>query len=564
MVDGVPLNSALTGFINPGIIQTDSVERVELVKGAFSSLYGSNAMAGVINVITKKRTEDGWAATPFIAAGDYGYRESGSHVEAKEGKLSCSLDGGYRSIDNHYRNDDRVKYAYTMFSGSWKRTQTDTANAGFREARLSGRFVYDHSDTTGFTLGGSYSGGYTGMGETAHLRPEQDRDLDRELYYLHAGGHTLVLDTVQLEARVYTNYDETDSDDENMTGHDLPWGTLYRYEYGDRKYWGRDNGLQLKAALPWSGCNFLTVGTDFNWKRGYWRNRGAGGRVIEQTMDETMSTQALYAQNETELFDRLTVTLGGRFDVNSESESAFSPKLGLLYRLSDRISLRGSAGRAFRAPNLSELYMPTWQMVAGIPFESNPDLDPEALWSYDLGIAVQVHETTKLELTGFYTEARDLISNVVTRGVMRYENLSKVETDGFEAGIETAPLSWLTAYANYTYTHAVDKDLGRMGNTPMHRFNAGVQSQWRMAPRAVLTTGLDLRYTDSLFFQDRMTKNLLKLDAFTVADLSVRLDLFERLGIKAVVTNLGNEKYEQHNGDIGPARSYWMKMDYRF
>jgi outer membrane receptor protein involved in Fe transport len=277
-----------------------------------------------------------------------------------------------------------------------------------------------------------------------------------------------------------------------------------------------------------------------------------------------MSTQALYAQNETELFERLTITLGGRFDANSESQSAFSPKLGLLYRLSDRISMRGSAGRAFRAPNLSELYMPTWQMVAGIPFESNPDLDPEVLWSYDLGIAVQFHETTKLELTGFYTEATDLITNVVTRGVMRYENLSKVTTDGFEAGIKTAPLPWLTAYANYTYTHAVDKDLGRMGNTPMHRFNAGVETRWRVTQQALLTTGLDLRYTDILFYQDRMTKNLLKLDAFTVVDFSVRLDLYECLGVKAVITNLANENYEQHNGDIGPARSYWMKMDYRF
>ncbi|MBN2107176.1 MAG: TonB-dependent receptor [Deltaproteobacteria bacterium] len=564
MVDGVPINSALTGFINPGIIQPESIERVEVVKGAFSSLYGSNAMGGVINIITKKRTVDGREATPFAAAGDYGYRESGTRVEAKEGKLSCSLDGGYRSIDNHYRNDSRVKYGCNMLSGKWKRTETDTANAGFREARLSGRFDYDHSSTTGLTLGGGYSGSFTGMGETTHLTPPRDRDLDRELYYLHAGGHTQVLDRVRLEARAYTNYEETDSDDENMTGYELPFGTFYRYEYGDRKYWGRDNGLQLKASLPWASCNFFTLGADLNWKRGYWRNRGKGGRVIDRTMDETMTTQALYGQNETELFERLTVTLGGRFDVNSESQSSFSPKLGLLYRLSDRISLRGSAGRAFRAPNLSELYMPTWQMVAGIPFESNPDLDPEVIWSYDLGMTVQVHETTKLELTGFYTDATDLITNVVTRGVMRYENLSKVTTDGFEAGIETAPLPWLTGYANYTYTHAVDKDLGRMGNTPMHRFNGGVQTIWRLCPQAVLFTGLDCRYTDRLFYQDRMTKNLLKLDAFTVVDLTVRLDLYERLGVKAVMTNVINENYEQHNGDIGPARSYWMKMECRF
>jgi outer membrane receptor protein involved in Fe transport len=61
-----------------------------------------------------------------------------------------------------------------------------------------------------------------------------------------------------------------------------------------------------------------------------------------------------------------------------------------------------------------------------------------------------------------------------------------------------------------------------------------------------------------------MTKNLLKLDSFTVLDLTMRLDFYERLGVKAVMTNVTNEKYEQHNGDIGPARSYWMRMEYRF
>jgi|GEM_PF-1332949 len=564
MVDGMPLNSALTGFINPGIIQNDSVERVELVKGAFSSLYGSNAMGGVINVITKKRTKDGWEAVPFCATGDYGYRESGVHFDAKEGKLSCSLDSGYRSIDNHYRNDHRGKYSYNMLTGAWGRTEIDTTNAGLRNPRLSGRIDYDISSATGITVGGGYSGGFTGMGKTTHLHPARDYNIDRQLYYLHAGGHTQIFNAVKAEARLYTNYDSTDMDGENMAERRGLIGTRYRYEYGDQKYWGRDTGLQIKTALPLGEVNYFTLGTDLNYKQGYWKIRDADGDVIDKTMDKTMTTQALYAQNETELWQRFTVTLGGRFDANSRSESSFSPKLGLLCRITDRISLRGSAGRAFRAPNLSELYMPTWQMVPGIPFMSNPDLDPEKIRSYDLGVSIKLPGSTALKLTAFYTDAKDLISNVVTGGVMRYENLSKVETDGFEAAIESAPLPWLSGYLNYTYTHAVDKKLGRMGNTPLHRVNAGVQSATRISLHAVLTACLDTRFTDKMFYQDRMTKNLLKLDAFTVFDLTLRLDLFERLGIKAVMTNLTNEQYEQHNGDIGPARSYWMRAEYRF
>jgi len=563
MVDGVPLNSALTGFVIPGIIQPSSIEQIEVVKGGFSSLYGSNAMGGVINIITKKRKADGWGVQPFCAAGGDGYRESGLHAEAKEGKLTGSLDINYRRIHNHYRNDHRVDYSYNFLTGAWSREKTDTVKAGFREGRAAGRIDYKISPTSGLTFSGGYSDNYSGLGETTHLDPAEDRTTKRQLYYLNAGGHTIAFDTVKLNALVYTNYDNTEMDDENRRWGEGLLGTRSGYEYGGRKFWGRDTGLQVKAVMPLGSYTSLTAGTDINYKQGYWRNWGRRGKLIDATMDRTMTTQAVYLQSETELFQRFTLTLGGRFDANNSSESSFSPKVGLLCRLNDHISLRGSAGRAFRAPNLSELYMPTWQMVPGIPFMSNPDLDPEVLWSYDLGLSLRLFDHTTLKLTGFYTEAEDLINAVMTIGAMRLENLNKVKTDGCEVSLETAPLGWFSGYANYTYTHAVDKDLGRMGNIPLHRINAGVQATTRLSPQAVLTSCLDMRFTDKMFYQDRMTKNLLQLDSFTVFDLTLRLDLWEHLGIKAVMTNVTNEQYEQHNADAGPERAYWMRVEYR-
>ena len=88
MVDGVPTNSALTGFIYPNQIQNSAIERIEVVKGAFSSLYGSNAMGGVINIITKERKEDGVDVAPSVKTGSFGLRESGIAVNGKEGKLA--------------------------------------------------------------------------------------------------------------------------------------------------------------------------------------------------------------------------------------------------------------------------------------------------------------------------------------------------------------------------------------------------------------------------------------------------------------------------------------------
>ncbi len=564
MVDGMPINSALTGFVIPGIIQPETIERIEVVKGAFSALYGSNAMGGVINIITKKRTMEGRSEMPYISAGSDGFREAGIRLEAKKDRLSGSINAGYRSIRNHYRTDRRVKYSYNPFSGGFTTRETDTVNAVFRDRRFAGRLDYQVSDRTTLMLSGGYTESDTGMGRTTHLPRERDRNMNRTLYYLNLTAQTLLFDELELETRLYTNYDRTETDDENMVEHQGFFGSRYSYEYGDQDYWGRDTGLQLKAATPLSCTSFLTAGIDLNFKEAYWKNRGSDGRVIDRTMDEDMTTQALYLQHEIELFERLTVTLGGRFDANSESESSFSPKMGILYRLNDRIQIRGSIGRAFRAPTLTELHQPTWQMIPGVPFMSNPDLDPEVIWSYDLGISVKIHKNASFKLTAFYTDAEDLITAVITNGVMRYENVNKIETDGFEVGLEVSPVSWLKGYANYTYTHAVDKEQGRLGDTPLHRVNAGVQTVHRIAPRAVLTTALDVRFTDSMFYQDRMTKNLLEMDAFTIADLTVQLDLFDRLNIKAVVTNLTDEEYEQHNADAGPERAYWVKCSCKF
>ena len=122
MMDGVPLNSALTGFVQPNQIQLSSIERVEVVKGPFSSLYGSNAMGGVINIISKKRKTDGVDIVPMFKSGNYGFIKTGVSVLGRKGGFSYSLDGSYRSIDNHYRRDKQVKYAFNPATGGFDKS----------------------------------------------------------------------------------------------------------------------------------------------------------------------------------------------------------------------------------------------------------------------------------------------------------------------------------------------------------------------------------------------------------------------------------------------------------
>ena len=564
MMDGVPLNSPITGFLNFNQFQLSSIERVEVVKGPFSSLYGSNAMGGVINIISKKRKKEGIDIVPIFKLGNYDFREGGISVLGRKGKFSYSLTGNYRTIDNHYRRDEQIDYIYNPATGFNKRYKDVSECSEYNDKRIFARFDYDFSDVTSITFTGNYMKAYTEMGPTVFLPVKRKKDQDKTSYFLNLTAHTMLFNNLDLEARIFTNYDKVEAKWEHIIDNPAPFGPPFLFMYGDRDYWGRNVGAQIKASMPVMDFSYLTVGIDSNFIKAHWENTKEDGSVIGDVMDETMNTYAIYLQDEMEFFSRLLITLGARYDINSETEDSFSPKLGILYKLNDNISFRGSIGRAFRAPNLQELYSPTWMMIPGIPFKSNPDLDPEIVWSYELGTLIRFADRFKFNLAGFYSKAKDLISAPIRGGIQRYENLNEVETDGFEVALEGKIFPWLSGYANYTYTHSVEEEEGRLDDMPLHYVNSGIRFAHELGHKKRFTASLDARYYGSRFFKDRRTQKKIDLDSFTVLDFNMRFDLFDHLGIQMAVTNITDEEYEIHGSVLGPERCWWVKVDYKF
>ncbi|WP_461833591.1 TonB-dependent receptor plug domain-containing protein [Desulfothermus sp.] len=565
MMDGVPLNSPITGFLNFNQFQLSSIERVEVVKGPFSSLYGSNAMGGVINIISKKREKEGIDIVPMVRLGNFDFKEGGLSILGRKGKFFYSLNGDYRTIDNHYRRDKEVDYIYNPATGGFNKRYKDVSKySDYNDKRIFARCDYDFSDVTGITFTGNYMKAYTERGTTVFLPVERKRDQDKTSYFLNLSGHTTLFNKLDLEARIFTNYDKSEAKLEHIIDNSAPFGPPFLFVYGDRDYWGRNVGAQIKASIPVKNFSYLTFGIDSNFIKAHWKNTKEDGSVIGDVMDETMNTYAIYLQDEMEFYSRLLITLGARYDINSETEDSFSPKLGILYKLNDNISFRASVGRAFRAPNLQELYSPTWMMIPGIPFKSNPDLDPETVWSYELGTSIKFSDRFKFDLTGFYSKAEDLISAIIKAGIQRFENLNEVETDGFEIAMEGKIFSWLSSYINYTYTHSVEEKRGRLDDMPLHQANSGIRLTHEFGPKKRFTTSLDARYYGSRFFKDRKTQKKIDLDSFTVLDFNMRFELFDRLGIQMAVTNITDEDYEIHGSVLGPERCWWVKVDYKF
>jgi iron complex outermembrane receptor protein len=600
MMDGVPLNSALTGFAYP--LRTDlfAVEQIEVVKGSFSSLYGSNAMGGVINVISKQRKEEGYEGKVRAYGGDHGFFESGATLLGKKNKLSFNLDVARQELSNQYRRDKTLDYKYDRATGSFSKVYSPVTDAEYDTNKLFARMDYDVDGITSLTFTGNYAVSNSANGKTKYVDPGQ-RDLGdstKDLYFLNLSGKTRIMDSLDLDMRIYTNYDKSESKREHIVSNPASGGTggmggmggmrtmssmpgmgdtgstggmgdmgdapPFLFLFGDIEHWGRDTGVQVKGSGAVGLSHYLTGGMDFNYMEGYWKNTKEDGTVIDHTMDEEMNNIAFYLQDEINLTDTFIATLGCRYDINSESENSFSPKVGLFYRFNDRISFRGSLGRAFRAPNLNELFTPTWMMIPGVPFEANPDLDPEVIWSYDIGTTILVNRDMVFKLTGFYSKAEDLISNPIDKGVMKYENLDEVTTDGFEMGITGKMLGWMGYHLNGTYTHSCEKGEGRRGDVPLYQVNAGIQTRHSLGAGFSLSTSLDARYNDEIFYTDRMSGKTIDIDAYTLYDMAICLHYKENLKLKCAVYNLTDEEYEIHGSKLGPERYYWAGMEVTF
>ncbi len=570
MIDGVPLNSGLSDLSYTSGIDLSIIDQIEVVQGNFSSLYGSNAMGGVINVISKKMKHDGHEVTARFNAGDFGYLEAGSNIIGRRGKITFSLNGSYQKLDNRYRRDEQLEYERSggmgMGAVTYTKVYTDIEDADSETSKLFARLDYEVDDVTSVTLSGNYSAGKLNLGDSENLSVTRDLG-DREMntLFLNLSGRTKFSENFKADIQLYSNYDERDTNKEQRIAGGMGMGASYNF--GHQNFWGRNNGLQLKANAKVSERHYITSGIDVNYKEGYWKETYESGEVIDAILDKTMTNYAVYVQDEINL-DPVTLTLGGRYDANTESDNAFSPKLGIFYSMTDRINLHGSVGKAFRAPTLAEMYQPTWLMGMYL-FYSNPDLEPETVWSYDMGTTIKLSPEIEFFLTGFYSKAEDLINTapaVIDGQTVRiYENLEEVETDGFETGIEGKLTSWLNFNLNYTYAHSIETGEGRRPDSPLHQANFSITSKNKLGKDISLSTTLNARYSGETTYVDNMTDAVVEqLDGFTVVDLTLRLKIREKCQLKFAMYNLLGEDYQVHGSNLGPDRYFWAGGEITF
>ena len=416
LVDGERLAGETLDNVDYSRLNLDNVQRIEIVKGAASSLYGSNAIGGVVNIISRESQEP-WSVNINGRYGAHDEQRYGGSVGFVQGRFNSVTNVQYTSID-----------AIDLSKGTDNAEVGDYSTIyGHSTVHVKERLIFTATDKLRFTARAGY-----------FFRERIPSETLKDRYRSFTGG-------------LKGNYSPTDKDDLKLSY------AFDQYDKSDylvpsdrdvRDYSNVQHTLRTLYNHTFAGKHILTAGGDY--MRDYLMSY-----QFENNGSHTQHTADAFAQFDWNPHRKFNLIAGLRFDWFSEAKlSHFSPKLGLMYKAGN-CSLRASYAGGFRAPTLKEMYM-NFFMGNIFMIYGNPDLKPESSHNFSLS-AEYLKGRHNLTVTGFYNIVDNRITTTWNQalGGQVYTNISRLQVAGADAnasGRYPCGISWRLSYA-YTYEH---------------------------------------------------------------------------------------------------------------
>jgi outer membrane receptor protein involved in Fe transport len=468
LVDGMPALTPGSSIFEWSSVNLNTVERIEVVRGPSSALYGSSAMGGVINIITKRPAEDGFETRIKSRYGRYNSWDENLYHSGRINKFSYSISAGY--TETHGFN------AVPLESVSGNQRPDGKNSAPERVENYTGviKLRYDFEDDADLTFTADYAD-YERTGRWQHFNFNPDT---YRLYTYQREGVGLQLHQkfgfIDSRLSLRADFVETDYDFNLSTRTEIestnPNTTKeYSFDQSNTMALGDSNtvtfGFAGLKAIADRDMHYIS-GTDNG------RYRGRSGEQYNL---------AFFFQDEISLLDnKLMVVPGFRYDywhtegydvdtnrVDPSSRNDYagtsakrlSPKLGIRIKpADDLIIFKANYGEGFHMPTLDDLYS-GYMGANGVVYQGNGDLKPETSRSFDVGIEVNPCNQLSFNLTAFSTRAKNYIGNVqlnpgVTPAIHEKQNVDNVKIRGFEAGFQYRPTDHLTFFADGSLTDA--------------------------------------------------------------------------------------------------------------
>jgi outer membrane receptor protein involved in Fe transport len=268
-------------------------------------------------------------------------------------------------------------------------------------------------------------------------------------------------------------------------------------------------------------------------------------------------------------------------DFHSSFGSALSPKLGINYKILDRLRFRTSIGRSFRAPSLAELYMPNITINPDFVLKCNPDLKPEYLAGMDGGFEALLWKTLTIKIDVYYNKMQNLISQAVvldaSGAFVTHRNISSAWSDGIEPELQWRPVPWFRVSANGSIQNSLDETYqSKLDYVPDYTFGCrtgfspriyAISSNFTLGYRQVGPR----RYLDFTKAILRMMPDgqlqlrplLISLDPYHAIDFSMKFTV-ARYSLSLTAQNILNATWEESGGTLAPGRFAAMKLGISF
>lgn len=501
MIDGHPQYAGIFGHPIADAYQSFLAERVEVLRGPASVLYGSNAMGGVVNIVTRKIKDDG--VNTNLSAGY----------------------GSYNTLETEFTNRIRKGRFSSMVSGSYNRTDGHRTDMGFEQYGGYARLGYEMTDC--WNLRGDvnvthFNASYPGPADAPLL--DGDQRITRGMTSLALENH-------------YGKTSGAVSFFYNWGNHWINDGYTPSAGEGpqDKRFHSRDDmmGISLYQSTRFFKGNRTTLGFDwFRYGGRAWNEyvSGENSGTTAELVDKHEYELAGYIDFRQDIRPWLTFNAGIRADHHSRIGMEWVPQTGLAFHLPQNMELKASASKGFRYPILREMYMFPPQ---------NPDLQPESMWNYELAFSQRLLQgRLSYGMNLFYIDGKNLIQTLPNPdgSGMLNQNSGKIENAGMEIQAAYRINRQWTVDGNYSYLHMENPVIA----APEHKLYAGANfshGRWNVS------TGL--QYINGLYTS--VGKNEQQED-FILWNLRASYRALKWLDVWARGENLLAQKYEINAG----------------
>ena len=589
LIDGKRIHGDVGGQNDLSLIDPQNIEKIEIVKGASSALYGSDAIAGVVNIITKKHRQEGVLLENSTRVGSYGDLRQHNAVGLNFGKFSSLTnfqlqhsDGWQNTGTEHtigteppiYDSRNKTVNRHTNWQVAQRFTYKPTDRLEFyadgsiyrkRIYRTSGK--YPHYDVKTWDM--EYQNASVSAGGTYKLNAtdflQLDVDWNRHAYYYDFTATTLVEDYDKSAGTIYYPY--------------FPYLAGQKELQSDQQR----TMANLKGVFSLPYNNRLNVGAEYryDWLKAPTRVRG--GKAHD-------NTQSVYVQDEWNPVDMLNITAGLRLNHNSSFGMKLTPKLSAMLKLSNDFRLRASWSQGFKTPAIRELYYRYVRQMSGTYlYLGNENLKPQSSNYYSMS-AEYTHGSLSLTLSGYYNKLDNMIALVTIPNYQapdeyiilydpvktrQYQNIETAKTYGLDFN---ARYSWreLTVGLGYSYldtrANQYDTTHDRMQKVTidgMAHHKGNVFAMWghRFSNDYRLGVGVYGRMSSKRYYQiDGNGKGYQLWRVTTTHDLghSKTCDYRLELGVDNIFDYVDRTPHGLHLGTTTPGRTVYATFSIKF